>query len=109
MSLISITRSSPTEGLLHGSNEACNLKEIETRSHLCTSVPERARMQKDGGSVSSNGRLQRRLELLMLKPKRYDIEHRENFTGEGDEFIYHSKGQASIQGRGAGPRTSLGN
>ncbi|KAB2615488.1 protein phosphatase 2C 8 [Pyrus ussuriensis x Pyrus communis] len=85
------------------------------------SVQERARMQKDGGSVSSNGRLQGRLEvsrafgdcqfkkLLMLKPKMYDIEHRENFTREGDEFIYHSKGQASIQGRETGPRTNLGN
>ncbi|KAK6936554.1 hypothetical protein RJ641_033584 [Dillenia turbinata] len=30
--------------------------------------------------------------LLMLKPKRYGVEHRQNFSGEGDEFIYHSKG-----------------
>ncbi|KAH9727977.1 hypothetical protein WN944_016287 [Citrus x changshan-huyou] len=31
-------------------------------------------------------------ELLMLKPKRYGLEHRENLSGEGEEFIYHSKG-----------------
>ncbi|GAY36528.1 hypothetical protein CUMW_279820 [Citrus unshiu] len=30
--------------------------------------------------------------LLMLKPKRYGLEHRENLSGEGEEFIYHSKG-----------------
>ncbi|KAK4789392.1 hypothetical protein SAY86_020711 [Trapa natans] len=38
-------------------------------------------------------------ELLMLKPKRYGVEHRENFSGEGDEFIYHSKGHALNPGQ----------
>ncbi|KAM1055036.1 hypothetical protein ACFX2I_002313 [Malus domestica] len=38
-------------------------------------------------------------ELLMLKPKRYGIEHKENFTGEGDEFIYHSKGHSLNPGQ----------
>ncbi|KAM1021146.1 hypothetical protein ACFX2J_042091 [Malus domestica] len=38
-------------------------------------------------------------ELLMLKPKRYSIEHKENFTGEGDEFIYHSKGHSLNPGQ----------
>ncbi|KAJ4773483.1 NADH dehydrogenase [ubiquinone] 1 alpha subcomplex subunit 12 [Rhynchospora pubera] len=33
-------------------------------------------------------------ELLMLKPKRYGVEHKENLSGEGEEFIYHSKGHA---------------
>ncbi|KAK4740658.1 hypothetical protein SAY87_024246 [Trapa incisa] len=37
--------------------------------------------------------------LLMLKPKRYGVEHRENFSGEGDEFIYHSKGHALNPGQ----------
>ncbi|KAL5568220.1 hypothetical protein UlMin_024795 [Ulmus minor] len=30
-------------------------------------------------------------ELLMLKPKRYGVEHKQNFSGEGNEYIYHSK------------------
>ncbi|RXH95369.1 hypothetical protein DVH24_025053 [Malus domestica] len=38
-------------------------------------------------------------QLLMLKPKRYSIEHKENFTGEGDEFIYHSKGHSLNPGQ----------
>ncbi|PKI39486.1 probable NADH dehydrogenase [ubiquinone] 1 alpha subcomplex subunit 12 isoform X1 [Punica granatum] len=38
-------------------------------------------------------------ELLMLKPRRYGIEHKENFSGEGDEFIYHSKGHALNPGQ----------
>ncbi|KAJ4721008.1 NADH dehydrogenase [ubiquinone] 1 alpha subcomplex subunit 12 [Melia azedarach] len=33
-------------------------------------------------------------ELLMLKPKRYGVEHKENLSGEGEEYIYHSKGHA---------------
>ncbi|KAM3730586.1 hypothetical protein ACB098_12G098200 [Castanea mollissima] len=33
-------------------------------------------------------------ELLMLKPKRYGLEHKENFSGEGEDLIYHSKGHA---------------
>ncbi|GMN44189.1 hypothetical protein TIFTF001_013389 [Ficus carica] len=37
--------------------------------------------------------------LLMLKPQRYGIEHKENFSGEGDEFIYHSKGHALNPGQ----------
>ncbi|RRT79703.1 hypothetical protein BHE74_00017884 [Ensete ventricosum] len=38
-------------------------------------------------------------ELLMLKPKRYGVEHRENFSGEGDAYIYHSKGHALNPGQ----------
>lgn len=38
-------------------------------------------------------------ELLMLKPSRYGIEHKENFSGEGEEFIYHSKGHALNPGQ----------
>ncbi|KAH0978660.1 hypothetical protein GBA52_005837 [Prunus armeniaca] len=33
------------------------------------------------------------------KTKRYGIEHKENFTGEGDEFIYHSKGHSLNPGQ----------
>ncbi|KAM7272270.1 hypothetical protein ACFE04_026933 [Oxalis oulophora] len=33
-------------------------------------------------------------ELLLLRPKRYGVEHQENLTGKGDSFIYHSKGHA---------------
>ncbi|KAJ6795735.1 NADH-ubiquinone oxidoreductase subunit B17.2 isoform X1 [Iris pallida] len=38
-------------------------------------------------------------ELLMLKPKRYGLEHKQNFTGEGDEYIYHSKGHSLNRGQ----------
>ncbi|KAL4568015.1 hypothetical protein LXL04_023615 [Taraxacum kok-saghyz] len=38
-------------------------------------------------------------ELLMLKPKRYGLDHKENFSGEGDEFIYHSKGHTLNPGQ----------
>ncbi|KAL2921478.1 putative NADH dehydrogenase [ubiquinone] 1 alpha subcomplex subunit 12 [Bienertia sinuspersici] len=38
-------------------------------------------------------------ELLALKPSRYGIEHKENFSGEGDEYIYHSKGHALNPGQ----------
>ncbi|KAB1205532.1 putative NADH dehydrogenase [ubiquinone] 1 alpha subcomplex subunit 12 [Morella rubra] len=38
-------------------------------------------------------------ELLMLKPKRYGLEHKQNFSGEGDEYIYHSKGHALNPGQ----------
>ncbi|XXG43825.1 hypothetical protein AAC387_Pa01g3776 [Persea americana] len=38
-------------------------------------------------------------ELLMLKPKRYGIEHKANFSGEGDEYIYHSKGHSLNPGQ----------
>ncbi|KAJ4842874.1 hypothetical protein Tsubulata_003513 [Turnera subulata] len=38
-------------------------------------------------------------ELLMLKPKRYGVEHKENLSGEGDEYIYHSKGHALNPGQ----------
>ncbi|EPS63084.1 hypothetical protein M569_11702 [Genlisea aurea] len=39
------------------------------------------------------------VSLLLLKPKRYGIEHKENFSGEGDEYIYHSKGHALNPGQ----------
>uniref|UniRef100_A0A803NWF4 Uncharacterized protein n=1 Tax=Cannabis sativa TaxID=3483 RepID=A0A803NWF4_CANSA len=32
-----------------------------------------------------------------VKTKRYGIEHKENFSGEGDEYIYHSKDTPSIR------------
>ncbi|KVH88777.1 probable NADH dehydrogenase [ubiquinone] 1 alpha subcomplex subunit 12 isoform X2 [Cynara cardunculus var. scolymus] len=38
-------------------------------------------------------------QLLMLKPKRYGLDHKENFTGEGEEHIYHSKGHALNPGQ----------
>uniref|UniRef100_A0A1S3ZQG6 NADH dehydrogenase [ubiquinone] 1 alpha subcomplex subunit 12 n=1 Tax=Nicotiana tabacum TaxID=4097 RepID=A0A1S3ZQG6_TOBAC len=38
-------------------------------------------------------------ELLLLKPKRYGLEHKENFSGEGDAYIYHSKGHALNPGQ----------
>ncbi|KAI3856093.1 hypothetical protein MKW98_030921 [Papaver atlanticum] len=38
-------------------------------------------------------------ELLMLKPQRYGIEHKQNYTGEGDEYIYHSKGHSLNPGQ----------
>ena len=39
------------------------------------------------------------LQLLMLKPKRYGVEHKENLSGKGNEFIYHSKGHALNRGQ----------
>ncbi|XP_031248581.1 probable NADH dehydrogenase [ubiquinone] 1 alpha subcomplex subunit 12 [Pistacia vera] len=38
-------------------------------------------------------------ELLMLKPKRYGVEHQQNLSGEGEEYIYHSKGHALNPGQ----------
>ncbi|XP_076957992.1 putative NADH dehydrogenase [ubiquinone] 1 alpha subcomplex subunit 12 [Bidens hawaiensis] len=38
-------------------------------------------------------------ELLMLKPKRYGLDHKENFSGEGDAYIYHSKGHTLNPGQ----------
>ncbi|KAG8381656.1 hypothetical protein BUALT_Bualt06G0144200 [Buddleja alternifolia] len=38
-------------------------------------------------------------ELLLLKPKRYGVEHKQNFSGEGDEYIYHSKGHSLHPGQ----------
>ncbi|KAJ4886276.1 putative NADH dehydrogenase [ubiquinone] 1 alpha subcomplex subunit 12 [Raphanus sativus] len=38
-------------------------------------------------------------ELLSQKPKRYGIEHKENFSGEGDAYIYHSKGHTLNPGQ----------
>jgi NADH dehydrogenase (ubiquinone) 1 alpha subcomplex subunit 12 len=39
------------------------------------------------------------LQLLLLKPKRYGVEHKENLSGHGEEFIYHSKGHALNPGQ----------
>lgn len=39
------------------------------------------------------------LQLLMLKPKRYGVDHKENLSGEGEEYIYHSKGHALNPGQ----------
>ncbi|KAK1262473.1 putative NADH dehydrogenase [ubiquinone] 1 alpha subcomplex subunit 12 [Acorus gramineus] len=38
-------------------------------------------------------------ELLMLKPKRYGVAHKQNYSGAGDEYIYHSKGHALNPGQ----------
>ncbi|CAN4089395.1 unnamed protein product [Withania somnifera] len=38
-------------------------------------------------------------ELLLLKPQRYGLDHKENFSGEGDEYIYHSKGHTLNPGQ----------
>lgn len=38
-------------------------------------------------------------ELLKLRPSRYGVDHKENFTGAGDEYIYHSKGHALNPGQ----------
>lgn len=38
-------------------------------------------------------------ELLMLKPQRYGLEHKQNFSGWGDEYIYHSKGHSLNPGQ----------
>ncbi|KAF4393346.1 hypothetical protein F8388_023150 [Cannabis sativa] len=51
------------------------------------------------GDEASTANLFYSLYLLMLKPKRYGIEHKENFSGEGDEYIYHSKGHALNPGQ----------
>ncbi|MED6218046.1 hypothetical protein PIB30_023428 [Stylosanthes scabra] len=37
--------------------------------------------------------------LLLLKPKRYGVEHKENLSGEGEQYIYHSKGHALNPGQ----------
>ncbi|PQQ15560.1 putative protein phosphatase 2C 8 isoform X1 [Prunus yedoensis var. nudiflora] len=59
-----VARSSPAEGLKNGSDEASHLKAIVlTREHKAIYAQERARIQKAGGNVSSNGRLQGRLEV----------------------------------------------
>jgi len=39
------------------------------------------------------------LQLLLLKPKRYGLDHKENLSGHGEEFIYHSKGHALNPGQ----------
>lgn len=39
------------------------------------------------------------LQLLLLKPKRYGLDHKENLSGEGEELIYHSKGHALNPGQ----------
>ncbi|KAL1316901.1 hypothetical protein HN51_069025 [Arachis hypogaea] len=38
-------------------------------------------------------------ELLLLKPRRYGVEHKENLSGEGEQYIYHSKGHALNPGQ----------
>ncbi|PRQ15975.1 putative protein-serine/threonine phosphatase [Rosa chinensis] len=59
-----VARSSPVDALQNGSDEARLLKAIVlTREHKAIYAQERARIQKAGGSVSSNGRLQGRLEV----------------------------------------------
>lgn len=59
-----VARSSTTNGSESESNELNPLKAIVlTREHKAIYPQERARIQKAGGSVSANGRLQGRLEV----------------------------------------------
>ncbi|KAL6545514.1 hypothetical protein OROGR_009388 [Orobanche gracilis] len=59
-----VSRSSASEGSQSGSDGSNSLKAIVlTREHKAIYPQERARIQKAGGSVSSNGRLQGRLEV----------------------------------------------
>ncbi|KAK6795715.1 hypothetical protein RDI58_009170 [Solanum bulbocastanum] len=59
-----LARSSPTDGLNNTSDGSTPIKTIVlTREHKAIYPQERARIQKAGGSVSSNGRLQARLEV----------------------------------------------
>lgn len=51
----------------------------------------------NSGDLSRHAHLM--MQLLLLKPKRYGVEHRENFSGEGDEYIYHSKGHTLNPGQ----------
>ncbi|XP_050377004.1 probable protein phosphatase 2C 8 [Argentina anserina] len=59
-----VARSTSVDNLQTGSDEARLLKAIVlTREHKAIYAQERARIQKAGGSVGSNGRLQGRLEV----------------------------------------------
>eukprot|EP00261_Vitis_vinifera_P040954 XP_019082197.1 PREDICTED: probable protein phosphatase 2C 8 isoform X2 [Vitis vinifera] len=59
-----VARSSTTDGSENQSDGVSQLKAIVlTREHKAIYPQERARIQKAGGSVSSNGRLQGRLEV----------------------------------------------
>ncbi|CAN4086634.1 unnamed protein product [Withania somnifera] len=59
-----LARSSPTDGSNNSSDGSTPIKAIVlTREHKAIYPQERARIQKAGGSVSSNGRLQGRLEV----------------------------------------------
>ncbi|KAK4409565.1 putative protein phosphatase 2C 67 [Sesamum angolense] len=59
-----VARSSPTDGSQSGPERSNPLKAIVlTREHKAIYPQERARIQKAGGSVGSNGRLQGRLEV----------------------------------------------
>ncbi|MCD7446678.1 hypothetical protein HAX54_014449 [Datura stramonium] len=59
-----LARSSPTDGSNNTSGGSTPIKAIVlTREHKAIYPQERARIQKAGGSVSSNGRLQARLEV----------------------------------------------
>ena len=39
------------------------------------------------------------LQLLARKTARYLVEHKQNYSGEGEELIYHSKGHALNPGQ----------
>jgi len=39
------------------------------------------------------------LQLLAQKTARYLVEHKQNYSGEGEELIYHSKGHALNPGQ----------
>ncbi|XP_018622464.1 WAT1-related protein At3g18200 isoform X3 [Nicotiana tomentosiformis] len=59
-----LARSSPADGSNNSSDGSTPIKAIVlTREHKAIYPQERARIQKAGGSVSSNGRLQARLEV----------------------------------------------
>ena len=48
---------------------------------------------------NNNNNAMKWLQLLLLKPKRYGVEHKENLSGEGEQYIYHSKGHALNPGQ----------
>lgn len=59
-----VARSSTSDGLHNRTDGATPMKAIVlTREHKAIYPQERARIQKAGGTVSSNGRLQGRLEV----------------------------------------------
>jgi len=39
------------------------------------------------------------LQLLNQKTARYLVEHKQNYSGEGEELIYHSKGHTLNPGQ----------
>ncbi|KAB2604532.1 calponin y domain-containing protein, partial [Pyrus ussuriensis x Pyrus communis] len=73
--LISITRSSPTKGLLHGLNEACHLREIVlTTEPEATYAQERARIQKSSSKTNKlNKTKQNKTNKRQFKPSNFEF------------------------------------